>query len=750
MTGRERGTTLEPDFAGQIGPTAATSTPWWPQRSSGQRPNVVVILLDDVGFAQVGCYGGSIATPNIDALAASGLRFTNFHVAALCSPTRASLLTGRNHHSVGMGFLAAFDTGYPGYRAAISPAAATLSEMLGDAGYGSYATGKWHLTPPTGMSAAGPFDQWPTQRGFDRYYGFLWGEDDMFAPELWYDQHRVDPPARKDYHFSEDMTDRTIEFLADHLTSRPGQPFFSYVAFAACHAPHQAPRSYIDRYAGRFDHGWDEERRRILNRQIELGVVPNSTSLSPRNPDVPAWDELSPAERRTYVRLQEAFAGYMEHADEQIGRLVAFLRDQSVLDDTVVVLLSDNGASGEGGRNGTINEYRYFLGLEDELEDAIAAIDDIGGPRAHNQYPSGWAQAGNTPLRYYKRFAHAGGVRAPLIVHWPSGIEAAGEVRPQFHHAIDVAATILDLTETPAPDTYRGVTQLPIHGTSMRSSFDAERPSSRTTQYFETAGNRAVVADGWKAVAAHAPGTAFDDDDWELYEMATDVSEVHDRAAAHPEVLARLQRLWWEEAERFGVLPLDDRMGERVRALDPAMDRRRYRMLPGTRYLNHVVGPSFSERPFDVIAEVECGVGDEGVLLAYGRRAFGFSLFLKDGRVMLDYNLAGRHTKLSADERLPAGHHMLRLEVRRAEESRARLRLLVDDRTVAEGSAARLVPGGIGTLSIQCGHNAPSPVSDEYVAPFTFTGTLYHVTIDLGEREESRHPRAVQAEMAFE
>ena len=740
----------EPAFPGSIGDTVAQSTPWWPTPPRSSGPNVLVILLDDVGFAQLGCYGGSVATPHIDSLARDGLRYTNFHVPALCSPTRASLLTGRNHHAVGMGFLGAFDTGFPSYRAAISPAAATLPEMLRDAGYGTYAIGKWHLTPPMGMSPAGPFDQWPTQRGFDRYYGFLWGEDDQFRPELWYDQHRVDVPDDPDYHLSRDIVDRTAEFISDHVTNRPGDPFLAYLAFGAGHAPHQAPPEYLERYSGRFDHGWDVERERVLARQGELGIVPRGTRLSPRDPEVPAWDTLGQEERRLYARLQEAFAGFMEHADAQIGRLLDYLRTHGLLDDTVIMLLSDNGASGEGGRSGTINEYRYFLGLEDSIDDALAQIDDIGSPRAHNQYPAGWAMAGNTPLPYYKRFAHGGGVRAPLIVRWPAGVGEPAGTRPQFHHAIDVLPTILELAGVEAPHIHRGVEQLPVHGTSMRYTFaDPSAPPARTRQYFETAGNRAIVDGSWKAVAAHRTGTDFDDDRWELYDLADDMAEADDRSADDPVRLERLRTLWWEEARRYGVLPLDDRMGDRVRALDPAMDRRRYVMLPGTRMLNHVVGPSFSERGFRVTAEVHCGPGDEGVILAYGRRAFGFTFFVQDGRLRVDYNLAGRHTELTAKAPLPDRPTTVAMRVEPAAAG-ATITLLVDGQRVAMTEAAHLIPGGIGTLSIQCGHNAPSPVSSAYAPPFTFTGAMDRVVIELDERRQAGSSSLTETELAFQ
>lgn len=717
-----------------MGATVTESEPWWPATETRRGPNVLLVLLDDVGFGQFGCYGASTSTPNIDALAADGLRYTNFHVPALCSPTRASLLTGRNHHAVGMGFLAAFDTGFPSYRGHVTPAAATLAEMLHDSRYGSYAVGKWHLTPPGQMSTAGPFDQWPTQRGFDRYYGFLWGEDDQWNTEVFHDQHRVDVPEGPDHHLSEDLAARTREFLGDHLTSRPDDPFFCYLAFGACHAPHQAPKSYVDRYRGAFDHGWDVERERVLRRQIELGLVPADTRLPASNPGVRPWADLEPDEQRLYARMQEVFAGFMEHTDAQIGRVLDFLRDRGALDDTLVLVMTDNGASGEGGEHGTVNEYRYFLDLDDSVADGLAAIDELGGPRTHNQYPAGWAQAGNTPLKYYKRFAHGGGVRAPLIAHWPGRLDTSRPVRTQFHHAIDIAPTVLELAGVTAPQTYRGVEQLPIHGTSMAYTLtDPDAPGRRRRQYFETAGHRAIYADGWKAVAAHRSGQAFDDDRWELYRLEADFAETDDLSEREPERVRALVDLWWAEAERYGVLPLDDRMGERVKGLDPATDRSSYTMLPGTRFLNHVVGPRFSERDFTITASVDCSPADEGVLLAYGRRAFGFSFFVKQGSLMFDYNLAGRHTVLTAARRLPAGRAELRLAVR-ATAPGARAVLSVDGDQVAEAALPRLVPAGIACVSVQCGHNSPSAVSDEYEPPFAFTGTLDRVVVDLGPR----------------
>jgi arylsulfatase A-like enzyme len=720
-------------FAGSIGRTVSDSTPWWPPDQHPTGPNVVVVLLDDVGFAQLGCYGSSIATPHIDALAGNGIRYTNFHVTALCSPTRACLLTGRNHHQVGVGFLSAFDTGFPSYRGEITPSAATLAEVLRGGGYGTYAAGKWHLTPPPHMTPAGPFHQWPTGRGFDRYYGFLWGEDDQFAPELFHDQHRVDPPKDPGYHLSRDLVDRSERFLSDHLSARPDDPFFLYLAFGACHAPHQAPRDFIDRYEGVFDAGWDIERERVLERQLASGIVPEGTKLSPRNPGVRAWADLDPQEQRLYARMQEVFAGFMTHTDAQIGRLVDFLSRNGILDDTLVLLMSDNGASGEGGEHGTANEYRWFLQLPDPIEDTVAAYDTLGGPSAHNHYPAGWAQVGNTPGKYYKRYAYAGGVRAPLVVHWPGHLDTDSSLRNQFHHVIDVMPTVLDICGIEPPAVYQGVAQLAMHGTSMAYSFtNAGAPSTHEVQYFETAGHRGIYAKGWKAVAAHRAGADFDTDRWELYRIDSDVSECDDLAAREPQLAAELAALWWAEATKYGVPPLDDRMQTRMAALNPAADKPRYVLLAGSRLMNHLAGPKFSNRPFVISADVgRTSTNDEGVLLAWGRQPAGFSFYVQENRLWFDYNLAGDHTLVSADDELPLGSTTLQAIVGGGEGA-VTLTLVVGGRTVAEQPLPRLLPAGMGCLSTQCGHNSPSAVSARYEPPFEFSGRLSRVVVDLG------------------
>ncbi|HUD15691.1 MAG TPA: arylsulfatase, partial [Acidimicrobiales bacterium] len=514
-------------FEGVINRTEAESTPWWatPPHPGEDAPNVVLVLLDDTGFSHFGCYGSDLATPNIDRLASGGLRYSNFHVTPLCSPTRASLLTGRNHHTVGMRSLSNFDSGYPHMRGHISNHAATVAEVLRDEGYATFALGKWHLCAMENASAAGPYDQWPCQRGFDRYYGFLEGETDQFHPELVYDNHAVEPPATPDqgYHLSEDLVDHAIGFIHDSVSIRPDRPFFTYLAFGAMHAPHQAPAPYLEKYRGRFDDGWDVAREKWFARQLGMGLLPADTELAPRNPGVEPWDSLPTNQKLLAARLQEAFAAFLEHTDAQIGRLVDALEELGRLDNTLFILLSDNGASQEGGPFGVMHEMKYFNFLVETPDEAVERIDDIGGPHSHANYPWGWAQAGNTPFKWYKQNTHEGGVHVPLIVHWPDRITDRGGLRDQFHHVSDVVPTIYQILGIEPPDTYRGLEQIPIAGESLAYTFDApDAPDAKQVQYFEMMGHRAIYSNGWKAVTRHPPGVPFDDDVWELYHLAED------------------------------------------------------------------------------------------------------------------------------------------------------------------------------------------------------------------------------------
>ncbi|HYN31521.1 MAG TPA: arylsulfatase, partial [Ilumatobacteraceae bacterium] len=598
-------------FEGTIGKTLADSEAWFdePPHPSADAPNVVIVLLDDTGFAQFGCYGSDIDTPNIDALAANGLQFTNFHVTPLCSPTRASLLTGRSQHAVGMRSVSNFRTGFPHQLGHITNHAATVAEVLREEGYATFCVGKWHLAPMEQCSAAGPFDQWPLARGFDRFYGFMEGETDQFHPELVCDNHPIEPPAKPEdgYHVSEDLVDQLLKMVSDSKGVRPDRPFFTYVPFGAAHAPHQAPASYMEKYRGKFDEGWDVVRQRWFERQLAAGVVPEGTELAPRNPGVDAWDDLPENQQRLACRLQEAFAAFLDHTDDQIGRLVDGLRAMGQLDNTVLVVLTDNGASQEGGPFGVMHEMKFFNGIFETPDEAIARIDDIGGPHSHTNYPWGWAQCGNAPFKWYKQNTHEGGVHVPLIVHAPGLVptDQAGSKRRQFVNVSDIVPTIYELIGVTPPDTYRGLEQLPVTGHSFASVLaDADAPATNTLQYFEQAGSRAIVAGDWKAVCKHDKGADYDTEPWELYHLPDDWSECNDLASQEPAKLTELIDLWWQEAERHGVLPLDDRtlelFGARFRANSPHRVDRRYVYRPPMSPLPGQASAAIGGRAFDL------------------------------------------------------------------------------------------------------------------------------------------------------
>lgn len=727
-------------FAGRIGRTVAESEPAWIERShpGDGAPNVVFVLFDDLGFAQFGCYGSTIDTPNIDRLAHQGLQYTNFHVTPLCSPTRASLLTGRNHHAVGMRSVSNFSTGFPHMRGSISPHAATIAEVLRDSGYATFALGKWHLCPMTDASAAGPFDQWPLQRGFDRYYGFLDGETDQFHPELVYDNHWIDPPALPEdgYHLTEDLVDKAIEFVHDSVSLRPDRPFFMYFALGATHAPHQAPKKFMDKYRGKFDEGWDVIRQRWFDNQKRLGLIPAETVLAPRNPGVEAWDDLSDNQRRLACRLQEAFAAFLDHTDEQIGRLVAALERLDVADNTIFVLLADNGASQEGGPFGVLHEMKFFNFLIETPDEAIHRIDDIGGPHSHSNYPWGWAQAGNAPFKWYKQNVHEGGVHVPLIVRWPDGIATPG-LRDQFHHVSDLVPTIYEVLGVTPPDAYRGYEQMPVSGTSLAYTFESgNEPSRKKVQYFEMVGHRAIYHQGWKAVTRHQPGTSFDDDTWELYHVEVDRSEVFDLAAQEPERLQTLIDLWWVEAEKEGVLPLDDRgvelFGARFADRTVHPTSRRYVYRPPMSPLPAQASAAIAGRSWDLTAAVSRELGDDGVIYATGTENSGLSLFLLGDQLVLDYNCFGEHQILESTKTVPAGAGEVGVRFRR--EGRAgRATLVVNGDDVGE----MVVPFAMRMFSSvgpSVGYDHGSPVSDLYRERrdgFPFSGELQYVEIAL-------------------
>ena len=744
----------EPDFQGVLGRTyrESTAAPQQPVRAPAGAPSVIFVVLDDVGFADLGCYGSDIDTPNLDRLASGGLRYTNFHTTAMCSPTRACLLTGRNSHAVGVGSITEWASGFPGHRGRISRRAATLAEILRDRGYSCLAVGKWHVMPVTEATMAGPFDDWPLSRGFERWYGFHGALTDQCHPELFEDNHPIEIPARPGYHLSEDLAEHAMAFIRDQQAAAPDKPFFLYLAFGACHWPHQAPRAYLDKYRGRFDRGWDVIRAERFARQQDLGIIPPGTELAPRNPGVRAWDELSADERRVFARMQEAYAAYLDHTDAQIGRLVAFLEGIGRLENTLIAVISDNGATPEGSTHGAVNGRKHLIHHPETLEDGLAALDKLGTEFAFNIYPTGWAQASNTPLKWYKKDTHGGGIRDPLLVHWPARIAARGELRTQYHHVIDLVPTALEAAGIEAPPVYRGVEQMPIQGVSMGYSFDAPGvPSRRETQYYELQGDRAVYHRGWKAVARHEKGSDFEADRWELYHLDQDFSECHDLAARHPEKLREMVERWWTEAGVHGVLPLDDRDFERASANVAAHARQRYTYYPGMARIDRLSAPNITDRSYRITADVEIPAGGaEGVVLAVGSRFAGYVLYIRGGRLHYEYAYteAVRYTARS-DRPVPAGRHECAFVFTKTGERRGQGTLSIDGAPVGSVDLPRTWPVIATTGGALCGSDSGSPVSDAYTCPFAFTGTIHRVLITLdgdGGPNPGEAYRAAQAE----
>ncbi len=753
-------------FPGTIGRTTDESTPAWPRptRAAPGTPNVLMVVLDDTGFGHLGCYGSPIETPTFDALAADGLRFNNMHTTALCSPSRSCILTGRNHHSNAMACITEFATGYPGYNGVIPFENGMLSEMLLGQGFNTFMIGKWHLTPSNQETAAGPYDRWPLARGFERFYGFLGGDTSQWYPDLVYDNHQVEPPATPEegYHLTEDLVDKSIQFIADARQVDPDKPFYLHLCFGATHAPHHAPKEWADRYAGKFDDGWEAYRQRVFAKQQELGVVPAGTVLSRQDPDVPDWDAQPAEARRLYSRMMEVFAGFLSHTDHHLGRLLAFLRAQGVLDNTIVMVVSDNGASAEGGPTGTTNEAQFFNNAQEPLEDSLAQIDEIGGPNHFNHYPWGWTHAGNTPFRRWKRETYRGGSSDPFIVSWPAGIKTRGEVRTQYAHIIDMVPTVLDLLGIEPPSSVRGVTQSPIHGVSFAEALDdANALSKHRTQYFEMLGHRSIYHDGWRAVCPW-PGPSFteagagfgqpisadrltelDATGWELYHVAEDFAETHDIAGEHRDKLIALIGLWYAEAGKYDVLPVDGSGVARVAVEKPlvAVPRDRYVYQPDTQSIPFFAAPRVLNRPHSITASVEIpDAGAEGVLLCQGAAAGGYSLFLRDQRLHYVHNYVGRSLhKVSTADPLEPGPHELRFEFEPTGEpdlahgkgTPGRLQLYVDGSLAAEAEAPETTPFLINPGALTCGANPGSPVTPDYPSPYRFTGTLHSVTVDV-------------------
>ncbi len=742
-------------FIGRIGRTASSSEPAWPvaRRARPGAPNVLVLLLDDVGFAQLGCYGSDIRTPTFDRLAAGGLRYRDFHTTAICSPTRACLLTGRNHHSNGVGIIQEMATGYPGYNGKVPKTNGFLSEILLKEGYATLAIGKWHLTLASEYASGASKARWPLSRGFERFYGFLGGKTSHWAPTLVHDSHYIDPPGRPEdgYHLNADLADHAIEYLTDLRTIAPDKPFFMYYCLGAGHSPHHVEPGWIDGYRGRYDVGWDRWRETVFARQLAMGIVPPGTTLAPRPDQVKAWDGLSDDARRLYARQMEVYAGFLEQTDHHVGRVVDFIGRLGELDNTLILLASDNGASAEGGEHGSFNDNLFPNLIEPSVADNLVHLDDWGSVRSFPNYSWGWAWAGNTPLRRWKRYLHQGGMSDPLIVHWPAGIRARGEVRGQYVHVIDIAPTVLDALGITPPAELDGVAQRPLEGVSFAHTLDdAAAPTRKQAQYYEMIGSRAIWADGWKAVVEQPQGAMMTDEmlarqKWELYHVAEDFSESTDLADRHPERLAELIERWWVEAGKYDVLPLDSRMQLRMGERKPST------VASGPRTVYYPNGaPHFEytavnlkNRSHRITAEVEIPPeGAEGVLLAHGSGFAGYSLYVKDRRLVYVHNYLGfAEYRITSTEELPPGRCTLGFRFERTGEHRGRGTLYCNDRPIGDGEIPRTVPSVIETSGegLCCGYDSGLPVTGDYRAPFRFTGRIAQVVVDV---DVSRPPDA--------
>jgi arylsulfatase len=742
----------DPPFTGKIAESYEDSTPSYPKPTTAPAgaPNVLVILLDDVGFGMTGTFGGPVPTPNLDKLSADGLKYNCFHTTALCSPTRAALLTGRNHHSCGTGVIIEMGTGFPGYTGIIPRSTALVSQILQDNGYATSMFGKWHNTPEPAISPAGPFDRWPTGLGFDYFYGFNQGETHQYYPTLYRNTTPVPAPKTPEqgYHFTEDMTDEAIAWTRNVRAADPHKPWFVYFSTGAIHAPHHVPREWREKFAGKFDHGWDKQRELTHARQLEMGIIPPGTKLTPRPESLPSWESQSAEAKRVYLRLMENYAGYMAHTDYHVGRLIDSLEASGELDNTLIFyIVGDNGASPEGGLEGTFSELASLMGIDLGLQSTINRLDEIGGPTSEPHVPVGWAWAMDAPFAWTKQVAsHFGGTRNPLVVHWPKGIQAKGALRSQFHHVIDVVPTILEACKIREPDEVDGIAQKPMEGVSMLYSFDdGAAKSRRTTQYFEMKCNRAIYHDGWIACSRLGTpwdrgksGLSFEDAPWELYDVAADFSEADDLASRRPEKLAELQAKFVEEAKKYDVFPLDPRFTERM---DPRLRVAGEPPTSWTYFGNHVwlpepIGPQLFPRSHSMTAElVVPAEGAEGVVACAGAFSAGWSLYVKEGKPAFRYTFFDlADVTIRSDATLPKGKATLKTEFT-ADGSPAgsgTLKLFVDDKQVGEGKLARSAFRH-GLEPFEVGRDSITPVAPDYKdrGTFEFTGEIEKVLFEI-------------------
>ncbi|MGZ8460666.1 MAG: arylsulfatase [Candidatus Deferrimicrobiaceae bacterium] len=748
----------------------ATPPPRFEVKAPAGAPNVLIVLIDDMGFGQSSAFGGPINMPTVDRLSNAGLRYNEFHTTALCSPTRAALLSGRNHHTNNMGSITETATAFPGQTGQRPNSVAPVAEMLRLNGYSTAAFGKSHETAAWEVSPSGPTDRWPTRSGFDKFYGFIGGETNQWAPLLYDGMNQIELPPDPNYNFMTDMTDQAIKWVQAEKSLTPYKPFFIYFAPGATHAPHHVPKEWIAKYKGKFDQGWDKLREETLARQIKLGVVPAGTKLAPKPEAIKDWATLGSDEKKLFARQMEVFAGFGEYTDTEIGRLVDAIADMGQLENTLIFyIVGDNGASAEGGMNGLFNEYTYFNGVQETVQDILKLYDELGGPATYPHYAAGWAVAGDTPFTWTKQVASSyGGTRNGMAIHWPKGITAKGELRSQWHHVIDIAPTILEAAGVPEPKIVNGTAQTPIEGVSMAYTFaDAKAPSRHATQYFEIFGNRAIYQDGWLAGTVHRAAWEFkvrrplEDDIWELYDTRADFSLANDLAAKNPGKLKELQELFLKEAVKYSVLPLDDRLAERfVAALvgrpDLMAGRTSLTVYDGMMGMTENVFINTKNKSHTITAEVEIPKnGADGVILAQAGRFGGWSFYLKDGKPTYTYNWLGlQQYTVAATQAVAAGKATLRFD------------FAYDGGGLGKGGTGTLFVNGkqVATGRIEktqfavfsadegadVGADEGTPVSEAYKVPFKFTGEIDKVTIDLKEmkavdKAEEGKARAVAA-----
>jgi arylsulfatase len=768
------------EFGGTIELDIRDSKADWPafleQKAPAEAPNVLVILYDDTGQAAWSPYGGRIEMPTLDRLAANGLTYSQWHTTAVCSPTRSCFLTGRNHHQNGFGSIAESAIGFPGYSGHIPSDIATMATVLRDAGWSTFWVGKNHNVPVDAFDMGSSRKRWPLGLGYDRFYGFIGGETNQWFPELIEDNHIIEQPygPEEGYHFSKDIADKAISYIRDSKQSQPNKPWYLWYNPGANHAPHHAPQDYIDKYKGKFDDGYEAYREWVLERMIDRGILPEGTELTPINPMtdgtcvagdlVRPWDTLSDDEKKLFSRMAEVYAAFSEYTDVQIGRVIDYLEESGQFDNTLIFYCADNGASGEGSPNGSVNENTYFNSYPDDIKQNLAMIDELGSAHTYNHYPTGWAMAFSTPYRMFKRYAsYAGGTCDPMIIHWPRGIKAKGEVRHQYHHCTDIVPTILDCCGVEFPAVVDGVKQQPLTGVSMRYSFDnGAAPTTKETQYYEMLSTRGIWHKGWKASTEHGPFLdkgGFDKEKWQLFNLETDRAEAIDLAEQHPEKVKEMADLWLSEAKKYNVLPLNDLGFAAFRELEykvstPADGR--YVYYPGTTEVPEASAARTLGNSFKIMAEVEFTADTQGVIVAQGSRFGGYSLFVRDGKLFFAYNFLGIPPEQRLSWAAPAsGVHTVGVEFTKEKLGQYReclgpMKLYVDDQVMAEGSF-RTQSGHYALCGegLCVGYDSGDAVSSEYKPKFEFSGgRIVKVVYDVAQDVHLDVEKAMAAKMA--